>query len=502
MTQYFVSKESGASDANSGLSAAAPKLTIAGAWAAMAASDDMLLRAGDTWTENLPLLSSGMSGNSFNTTAIGSYGGAGNGKAKIIAPTPASQAPVVFGGGATYYELLDLEVTNNNFTDGGNQGNAVTGEHIIEINSGGATFVACRRCYFHHSANCIAFSNNGPAPRSSSATGTGSGDDSDWLFEDCELYAAGNSILIWHGSRLVLSRCNVHRWGESSYTPGKHGVYNLSPASVFDTCLFHNEDAHAGSFSGPSFGQPISIRVTGVKVKDCLMHDCNVPGIFWYDNIRGVGLFLRNRMWNMYGNIYQSAVTDTGPVYNWGPNPMDKFIFVNNVIHIPSPASGKFVDWSDTSSKYAGGLVLANNVFIGGYTYAIDSAEFAANNGFTGQLLETNNVWIATGTSDAGTFRFAGTARTLAQWKTAVIDSYAQGQGSFYTAALGLGSAPLGDPRRAPTPYQVLGVIQTPAANSLVSGTFGAPDYVPQAGSPVIDAGSSNVDPAIAFVAN
>lgn len=498
-TTYYVS--AAGSNVNDGLSTATPKLTIAAALTLAVGGDQILLRRGDNFSENI-FLGSSKSGTVTRSTRFGSYGTtAGNSKAKITAPSPSTTAPLTFDG-CSYIEFDDIEITNNNFTDANNSANAVTGEHIIETGAQ-AQHITFKRCYLHHSANCIIQSNNGLTPRSSLGNGVGTGDDNDWYFEDCEFYASGNSLIIAHGTHWVWRRCHFHRWGESSYSPGKHAVYCHSVNAVFDQCVMHNNDAQVGTHSGPTQGSPMSIRVTGVIVQDCLIHDTNGPAIFWYDNVAGVTLFLRNRWYNCHGfAFYFVSGDDTGPAYHFGPNPVDKVIFANNVIHILDFDSAAAIDLSDAATaQYLGGLVLVNNIIIGPFTYAInDSVAFVANNGITGKLLEKNNLWIATGTSTAGTFRWNSTNRTLAQWQAAgVLSGNVQGVGSFYTGTPNLGLAPAGDARRAPTPYMNIGVLQTPADNTLVGSTFGAPDYFPAGGSPVVDAGSPSVDTVITY---
>lgn len=502
---YNVSKEVGASDSNAG-TAASPFLTIAKAQSVAVGGDTILFRSGDTWIENFVVPAS-KSGTSGQHTTYGVYGLAGNGKAKIQAVNPSAQACLLlFPGPVNYVDFNDLELTNNNFNNAGNAANAISGEHIVESPTGGgaSSFVNFKRCYLHHSANTAVQSYNGPTPRSSSGNGSGSGDDSDWSFIDCEIYATGNSAMIFHGSRLNLLRTHIHRWGESSDSLGKHGIYHHSPGGVVDSCNFHNDEAQVAANSGPQQGQPISQRTTGITVVNNILHDCNGFVFFTYDNVRGTSLYFGNRCYNLYNwGFFMDAGNDTAPPYTFGPNPMDKFVFANNVFHFQgSPINVFDLSASSGNAQYLGGLVIANNVVIGNYTNAINNPNsFAANNSVTGALLEKNNLWNATGSGTAGTFRWAATNRTLAQWQAQTITGNLQGVGSFYNTNPNLGLAPAGDLRRAPKPYQILGVVQTQTDNTLISSTSGAPDYFPQTGSPVIDAGTNTVDASITYTA-
>lgn len=494
MTTYYVSKEAAASDGNAGTSQSAPWLTISHALSSMAAHDTVLLRAGDSWPENLNPPSS-KNGTSGNPTTFGAYGTGGNLKARITGTGLASNALVQMTSCA-WLVYSDLELAGGASPG---SGTTISGEHIVETSpSGGASHdITWNRCYIHGSNNCCVQSYSGPTPRSAAGSGTGVGDDANWIFNNCEIYWAANSCMIFHGSNLQMNGCHIHRWGDSNASFGCHGIYNHSPGSTFSQMWMHNDES-----SNPGHGQAISTRVTGVTVMDSIFHDCYEGYIFWYDNVLGVNLHLRNRGWNMFGGpVYFAAVSDTGPAYTWTPGsvPVDRVVWVKNTMHYSNPDGG-MLELQDTSAKYVGGLTFADNIIIGAFSMALNMpSAFAANSGHTGALVEQSNLWVSTSGGSSGVFNYNGTSYSLASWKGQTVNGTLQGQGSFYTASPTLGLAPPGDGRRAPKPYMVLGVLQTQADNTLVSGAFGAPDFFPQSGSPVINVGLETADAAIAW---
>ena len=505
MTTWYISKQSGAADTNNGTSSSTPFLTLAHLLTVMRGGDTALFRSGDTWNEQLTITPS-LSGTASQYTTFGAFSlNLGNAKALIIPPNPSTTPAINFtAGGIQYIEFDDLAFTENvnpsptTYTQ--NLG-------IVSTPSGGISYVNVRRCYFYHIGNTIFVGNNGPVPRSSAQNGTGSGDDTGWLWENCEFWYNGNSQIIWYGSAATWRTCHFHRWAESNLNAPKPCILNASLNSVIDTCYFHNEEPAVGTYSGPSYSVPIDIRASGVTVRDCLFHDCPTPcHVSWRDNYDSFCLYLRNRGWNIYGSLfYFSAANDTVPNYTWGPNAVDRFIFANNTFHLFGSAATVF-DLTHASAVSIGGLTISNNVFVGNYTtYAINAGinTFQPNpaNNITGKLLEQNNLWFSTVLNATGNFNWANINRTLAQWKAAgVISGNNQGVNSFYNNNPNLGSAPAGSAERAPSPYQYFGVIQTPGDNSLISNTYGAPDYYPQTGSPVIDAGTTVVDSAVTYV--
>lgn len=474
MTTYYVSKAG--SDGANGLSTGAPFLTLAHALSVMGGGDTLNLRQGDTWTEQLSVPPS-KSGTFAAHTVFDSYAGSGgNAKAKVVSPTPTTTPACLLQPGLQYVDFNDLEISQGVTPTGGTP---IAGHSAVETTpgTGSVTFIQWNRCYIHDSGNCGVQAFNGPCPRSSFGNGTGSGDDSDWTFTDCEIYRAASSCVASYGSRWTFLRTHIHRWGESSdvLATGKHGVLDFSIYSIFDACIFHNDEAGT-----PQGGQAVAHRVTGTMIRDCTFHDCVQGVVAWHDNVAGTTLYLRNRMWNMYTAAFVFAAA-TDATYVWTPagTPVDKFVFANNVHH--SQQGGPMFTLTDASAVYAGGLVIANNVIIGSYTNAISMSPFQSNGGVIGQLIETRNIWIAYGLASPGQFTLAGVAKTLAQWQTTTVNGLLQGNGSFYTSNPGLGLAPPGDARRAPTPYMVLGVVQTQNDNALIN-TYGAPDFCPQTG--------------------
>lgn len=138
-TVYYVSYSAG-NDNNDGLSSSTPWKTLAKASRAYAAGDSLLLKCGDTWTEQLHPTGDGTS---TNPITIGSYG-SGN-------------RPVINRGDENNQSYYGIYITDN-------AGYHITGIEICNAyrgivatygaNISGKNYMYVDNCYFHNMNIC------------------------------------------------------------------------------------------------------------------------------------------------------------------------------------------------------------------------------------------------------------------------------------------------------------------------------------------------------------
>jgi hypothetical protein len=326
-------------------------------------------------------------------------------------------------------------------------------------------------------------------------------DDANWRFLGCDIYRGNQNNIVAHGSNWEIGnwtnaqsavlRGQVHWWGDSTVRSGStHGIVDYSRNMKIHDTDFHNDEAVV-----LDTGRAISQRASGLEVYNCIFHDCPPWKIAWYDNMHGVTRFHDNKGWNLW-DVFTTFVgaSDVAPnLYTWtaGQNAVDDITIAKNTFHFAdtttnTTGAGNVFDFTDASAAYIGNLEIADNVITGnfskGWDFGTRTAAFLTNQGNLGTatlLTNTfhahNNIYRITGGTGVQ-FRHQNTTRSLASTQSAGTLSGFTQETSTLDIDPNLGLAP-------------------GSSSTLVSGTFGAPDFYPQSPTgPTVDTGTNTLD--------